>query len=49
MNRVITELGVMDITSEGVKLVELAQDVTLEQIQAASGVDLVIPSDVVAA
>lgn len=49
VNRVITELGVMDITSEGVKLVELAQDVTLEQIQAASGVDLVIPSDVVAA
>lgn len=48
VNRVITELGVMDITSEGVKLVELAQDVTLEQIQAASGVDLVIPSDVVA-
>ncbi|GAA5182591.1 3-oxoacid CoA-transferase subunit B [Acinetobacter kookii] len=49
VNRVITELGMMDITSEGVKLVELAQDVTLEQIQAASGVDLVIPSDVVAA
>lgn len=49
VNRVITELGVMDITSEGVKLVELAQDVTLEQIQAASGVNLVIPSDVVAA
>ncbi len=49
VNRVITELGVMDITSEGVKLVELAQDVTLEQIQAASGVDLVISSNVVAA
>ena len=49
VNRVITELGVMDITSECVKLVELAQDVTLEQIQAASGVDLVISSNVVAA
>jgi 3-oxoacid CoA-transferase subunit B len=41
VNRVITELGVMDITAEGVKLIELAKDVTLEQIQAASGVELI--------
>ncbi len=48
VNRVITELGVMDITAEGVKVIELAKDVTLEQIQAASGVEL-ITTDLVAA
>ncbi|MGE8558847.1 MULTISPECIES: 3-oxoacid CoA-transferase subunit B [unclassified Acinetobacter] len=48
VNRVITELGVMDITAEGMKLIELAKDVTLEQIQAASGVEL-ITTDLVAA
>ena len=40
VNRVITDLGVMDITSEGIKLIELAKDVTLEQIQAVTGVKL---------
>ena len=48
VNRVITELGVMDITAEGVKVIELAKDVTLEQIQAASGVEL-ITTDLVTA
>ncbi|MQW92253.1 3-oxoacid CoA-transferase subunit B [Acinetobacter wanghuae] len=47
VNRIITELGVMDITAEGVKVIELAKDVTLEQIQAASGVEL-ITTDLVA-
>jgi len=41
VNRIITDLGVMDITSRGVVLVELAQDVTLEQIKAATGVELI--------
>ncbi len=31
----------MDITSRGVVLVELAQDVTLEQIKAATGVKMI--------
>ena len=35
VHRVITDLGVMDITQQGVELIELAKDVTLEQIQAA--------------
>lgn len=48
VNRVITELGVMDITAEGVKVIELAKDVTLEQIQAASSVEL-ITTDLIAA
>lgn len=41
VNRIITDLGVMDITLRGVVLVELAQDVTLEQIKAATGVELI--------
>lgn len=40
VSRVITDLGVMDITAQGIKLVELADDVSLEQIQAATGVHL---------
>ena len=41
VNRVITDLGVMDITERGVSLVELAKDVSLEQIKAATGVELI--------
>ncbi|WP_010112889.1 CoA transferase subunit B [Acinetobacter sp. P8-3-8] len=41
VNRIITDLGVMDITADGVKLVELATDVSLDQIQAATGVELI--------
>ncbi|PVZ83463.1 succinyl-CoA--3-ketoacid-CoA transferase [Serratia sp. S1B] len=44
VNRIITDLGVMDITDQGIQLVELAKDVTLEQIQAATGVELIIHS-----
>ena len=42
VNRVITDLGVMDVSAEGVKLIELAKEVSLEQIQAATGIDLII-------
>ena len=42
VSRIITDLGVMDITAEGVKLVELASDVSLEQIQKATGSELII-------
>ena len=42
VSRIITDLGVMDITTEGVKLVELAHDVSLEQIQKATGTALII-------
>lgn len=42
VNRVITDLGVMDITTDGVKLIELAKDVSLEQIQAVTGVTLLL-------
>ena len=42
VNRIITDLGVMDVTAEGMKLIELAKEVSLEQIQAATGIDLII-------
>jgi len=41
VSRIITELGVMDITEHGVELIELAKAVTLEQIKAATGVKLI--------
>ena len=41
VHRVISDLGVMDITQEGVKLVELAKDVSFEDIQKVTGVPLI--------
>ncbi|AYA68299.1 CoA transferase subunit B [Acinetobacter sp. WCHA55] len=41
VHRVITDLGVMDITQEGVKLIELAKDVSFEDIQKVTGVPLI--------
>ncbi|WP_353143117.1 3-oxoacid CoA-transferase subunit B [Acinetobacter pragensis] len=40
VTRIITDLGVMDITEKGIALVELAKDVTLEQLKAATGTAL---------
>jgi 3-oxoacid CoA-transferase subunit B len=41
INRIITDLAVMDITPQGLKLVELAPEVTREQVQAKTGVTLI--------
>ncbi|MBL8322009.1 MAG: CoA transferase subunit B [Acinetobacter sp.] len=41
VHRVITNLAVMDITKHGVKLVELAQDVSFDDIQKVTGVSLI--------
>ena len=41
INRIITDLAVMDITPAGLKLVELAPEVTREQVQAKTGVPLI--------
>ena len=41
VHRIITDLGVMDVTAEGIKLVELAKDVTLDGIQSLTGVKLI--------
>ncbi|MGE8558413.1 MULTISPECIES: CoA transferase subunit B [unclassified Acinetobacter] len=40
VHRIISDLGVMDITAEGVKLVELAKDVSFDEIQKVTGVKL---------
>ncbi|MFN7445737.1 MAG: 3-oxoacid CoA-transferase subunit B [Curvibacter sp.] len=40
IDRIITDLGVMDVTPQGLKLVELAPGVTREELQAKTGVPL---------
>lgn len=40
VDRIITDLGVMDITDEGLALIELAPEVTLEEIREATGCEL---------
>lgn len=41
VNRIITDLGVMDITPDGVAVVELAPEVDFEEIQAQTGCTLI--------
>jgi 3-oxoacid CoA-transferase subunit B len=38
VNRIITDLAVLDVTPEGLKLVELAPGVTREELQSKTGV-----------
>jgi 3-oxoacid CoA-transferase subunit B len=40
VDRIITDLGVMDVTPQGLKLVELAPGVTRELIQSKTGAPL---------
>jgi 3-oxoacid CoA-transferase subunit B len=40
VNRIITDLAVMDVTPEGLKVVEMASGVTREELQAKTGVPL---------
>ncbi len=42
VNRVITNLGVVDVTAKGFALVECAPDVTPEQLQEATGAPLAL-------
>jgi 3-oxoacid CoA-transferase subunit B len=41
VDRIITDLAVMDVTPEGLKVVELAPGVTLEELQGKTGVKLI--------
>ena len=41
VDRIITDLGVMDVTPQGLKLVELAPEVSFEDIQSRTGVTLI--------
>lgn len=40
VHRIISDLGVMDITAQGIKLIELATDVSFNDIQKVTGVQL---------
>jgi 3-oxoacid CoA-transferase subunit B len=40
VDRIITDLAVMDVTPQGLKLVELAPGVTREELQSKTGVTL---------
>jgi 3-oxoacid CoA-transferase subunit B len=41
VDRIITDLGVMDVTPQGLKLIELADGVSREHIQSKTGVTLI--------
>jgi 3-oxoacid CoA-transferase subunit B len=40
IDRIITDLSVIDVTPQGLKLVELAPGVTREEVQSKTGVPL---------
>jgi 3-oxoacid CoA-transferase subunit B len=40
VNRIITDLAVLDVTEQGLKVVELAPGVTREELQSKTGVAL---------
>jgi 3-oxoacid CoA-transferase subunit B len=44
VNRIITDLGVIDVTENGLKLVELADGVSVEEIQKKTGAPLDVTS-----
>ena len=45
VNMIITEMGVMDITPEGIVLREIHPEFTVEEVQAATGATLIISPD----
>ncbi|MEG0500566.1 MAG: succinyl-CoA--3-ketoacid-CoA transferase, partial [Rikenellaceae bacterium] len=44
-NLIITEMGVMEVTPEGIVLKELHPEFTVEQVQEATEVKLIIAKD----
>lgn len=46
VNIIITEMGVMEITPEGIVLKEINPEFTVEEVQAATEAKLIIPNDI---
>ena len=42
VNTIITEMGVMEVTAEGLELVEIAEGLTVEEVQAATEATLIV-------
>lgn len=47
VNMIITEMGVMEVTPEGLLLTELHPEFTLEEIQAATGATLIVSNNLI--
>lgn len=47
VNYIVTEMGLMQITSEGIVLREIANGVSIPEIQAATEAELIIPDNLV--
>jgi 3-oxoacid CoA-transferase subunit B len=46
VDRVITDLAVIDVTDDGLVLRELAPGVTVEQVRAGTGAELTVPEGI---
>jgi acetate CoA/acetoacetate CoA-transferase beta subunit len=44
---IITEMGVMDITPDGIVLREIHPEFSVEQVQEATGAKLIIPDNLI--
>jgi len=47
VNMIITEMGVMDVTAEGIVLKEIHPEFTVEQVQEATGAKLIISENLI--
>ncbi|WP_170007548.1 3-oxoacid CoA-transferase subunit B [Bacillus fonticola] len=46
VGKIITERAVIEVTSDGLKLAEVAEGFTVEEVKESTGVELIVPDDV---